>query len=116
MGELHALLAAVNGGDSLNRLTDGVRRRSEQLQLDCDAGHQSEKDAGGDQPHGGLTAVCFARLKPASSERRSRLCDAPHSRDYAERTVMRSWRSPMKGPAIFCGVMLYIILPFGWFP
>jgi hypothetical protein len=25
-------------------------------------------------------------------------------RDYAERTVMRSWRSPMKGPAIFCGL------------
>jgi hypothetical protein len=62
------------------------------------------------------TAVCFARRKPASSERRSRLCGALHNRDYAERTVMRSWRSPMKGPAIFCGVMLYIILPFGWFP
>jgi hypothetical protein len=37
--------------------------RPEQLQLDGDAGHKCQQDAGGDQPHGGLDGRLFSEAE-----------------------------------------------------
>jgi hypothetical protein len=59
-GDLHDRLPAIDGGRLSRSSGDGLRRRPKQLQLDRDAGHQGEQDAGGDQPHGGLDGRLFS--------------------------------------------------------
>src|SRR5690606_5945084 len=65
--------SSTRAGGGLMGRADGLRRRSEELQLDGDAGHQGEQDAGGDQPHGGLDGRLFREAE--AREQRAKIAD-----------------------------------------
>lgn len=56
---------------------DGLRRRSEELQLDSNARHQGEQDASGDQSHGGLDGRLFREAE--TRKQRAKIADGRHS-------------------------------------
>jgi hypothetical protein len=57
----------------VNAISDLPEGRPEQLQLDGDAGHQREQDAGGDQPHGGLDRRLFREAE--ARQQRAKIAD-----------------------------------------